>query len=690
MKLLYSIALSFLFLNANSQTFNGTGGFVPDDQQNHDLIINVSGLSSTTLNASLGVIQVCLDITHTYNADLNVHLISPDGIEINLFSGIGGGDDNFTNTCLNQSAPSSINTASSPFTGTFQPQESLGNLNNSTNGNGNWILRILDTYPADNGTLNSWSIEFGGGASVPVVFSESRLPIVLINTNNVSIPDEPKIDATMGIIFNGFGNVNHMTDPVNHYSGNIGIEMRGAYSQSLPQKPYAIETRDALNAELDTAILGMPSEHDWILLANYNDKVFMRNKLPYDLFEDMGHYSARSQYCEVVINGNYSGIYLFMEKPKRDKNRISISKLDTNENTGIDLTGGYIIKNDYWDGSNSWLSSFHPIDHPTFDVHLVYEYPQPDVITVQQKTYLQSFIYDFENTLYGANYADTINGYRKYLSITSWLDYLILNELARNNDGFKKSSIFHKDRDKTTGMSKLKAGPVWDFDWAWKNINECSIFSATDGSGWAHHINDCNPDVNSPGWYVRLMQDTLFQNDFRCRWEYLRGTILNDANLSNYIDSVALYLDSAQMRHFEKWGNLGVNTGTPEMEQDPATYAGQITKFKDWLDLRIAWLDANIPGNANGCDGTFATILENDLMEVLIFPNPASNYLYIESDKIIDEITLMEINGKEIFSNKYQAGIVQLDITEIPSGIYFCSILSTDGKTKIEKVVIHH
>lgn len=688
MKIIFAFLLFISSFLVKSQTYTGTGGFVPDDQLNHDFIINVSGLSPSTLDATNGLIQVCLDITHTYNADLNVHLISPDGIEINLFSGIGGGDDNFTNTCLNQSAPSSINTASSPFTGTFKPQESLGNLNNNTNGNGNWTLRILDTYPADAGTLNSWSIEFGNGASVPVVFSESRLPIVIINTNNITIPDEPKIDGTMGIIYNGFGNVNHLTDPINHFSGNIGIEMRGAYSQSLPQKPYSIETRDALNLEMDTAILGMPAEHDWILLANYNDKVFMRNKLAYDLFEDMGHYSARSQYCEVLVNGNYKGIYLLLEKPKRDNNRINISKLDTNENSGQNLTGGYIIKNDYWDGSNSWQSNFNPIDHPTFDVHLVYDYPAADKITPQQKTYIQSFINDFETTLYSVNYADTLNGYRKYLSLTSWLDYLILNELSKNNDGFKKSSFFHKDKDPLTGMSKLKAGPVWDFDWAWKNIWGCSIFEQTDGSGWAHHINDCNPDVNSPGWYVRLMQDTLFQNDFRCRWEYLRGTILSNAYLNNYIDSVALYLDSAQIRHFEKWGNLGVNTGAPEVEQDPATFAGQITKFKDWLDLRIAWLDANIPGNANGCDGQFLSLNEFESLNTLLFPNPAQSILYLEANEVNLMITVTDISGKVITSFLTNQFTQSMDVSSWETGVYFFKIESEVHRIKIQKIVI--
>ncbi len=121
------------------------GGGNIDDGQVNDFTLSVSGLTPTALNASHGLVQVCLDITHTYDSDLNVHLVAPDGTEINLFSGIGGGDDDFTNTCLSQSAATSINTSSAPFTGTFKPQETLGNMNNGQNGNGIWKLRIVDT-----------------------------------------------------------------------------------------------------------------------------------------------------------------------------------------------------------------------------------------------------------------------------------------------------------------------------------------------------------------------------------------------------------------------------------------------------------------------------------------------------------------------------------------------------------------
>ena len=326
MKQKFTLFFFLLFITlTNSQTFSGTVGTVSDDGQPNDFTATVSGLSSNQLNASLGLIQVCLDISHTYDSDLNVYLIAPDGTTINLFSGIGGGDDNFSNTCLNQSATNSINTAVAPFTGTFKPQETLGNCNNNQNGNGVWKLRIIDTYAQDEGNLNS------------------------------------------------------VTDIPNDFNGNITIESRGAYSQSLPQKPYKITTVDTESAELNVSLLGMPEEHDWNLIANYNDKVFMRNKLAYQVFTDMGHYAARNQYCEVVVNGIYQGIYLLMESIKRDNNRVDIAKLETTENTGIDLTGGYILKNDYWTTENSWQTQFQPIDHPELDVHLVYDYPKANL-----------------------------------------------------------------------------------------------------------------------------------------------------------------------------------------------------------------------------------------------------------------------------------------------------------------------
>jgi subtilisin-like proprotein convertase family protein len=682
------ISLFFLAsLNSFSQTFSGIGGAISDDGLNNDFLLNVSGLTPSALNAANGLVSVCINITHTWDSDLNINLIAPDGTDIMLLSYLGGSDDNFTNTCFSQSAATSIVSGSAPFTGVFKPMNTIGNANNGQNGNGAWKLRIVDTYAADAGNLISWNISFGPGAPLPNVFTSSNLPIVLINTFSQTIVNDPKINANMKIIYNGPGMMNHLTDAPNAYNNNIGIEIRGAFSSSLPQKPYSVETRNSLLLENDTVLLGMPAEHDWCLLATYNDKVYVRNTLANKLFDEMSHYATRSKHCEVVINGQYQGIYFLSEKIKRDNNRVNISKLDTIDNAGIQLSGGYIIKNDYWDGSNSWLLNYNPIDHPTYDVNLVYDYPKPDVITPQQKTYIQTFINSFESALYSPGFADTANGYRAYLSTGSFIDYFIVNELSRNNDGFKKSWYMHKNRDDKGG--KLKAGPVWDFDWAWADIPGCSIFSATDGSGWAHKINDCGPDVNSNGWYVRMLQDTTFQNELKCRWLNLRTSMLDTTSLFNYIDSTAIVLDLAQLRHQEKWGTLGVDVGTPEIGVQGATFLEDINIFKGWIASRITWLDANMPGNCY-------TLGVNDVPEeeavISLFPNPATEYAFvnIENTRVTKStlIVISDILGRNIETISVDRILndgMMIRISNYVNGTYFCRFMEK-GKDVVKPV----
>ena len=63
------------------------------------------------------------------------------------------------------------------------------------------------------------------------------------------------------------------------------------------------------------------------IIANYNDKTFLRNVLAFDLFEKMGHYAPRTKLCEVVVNDIYNGIYVFTEKIKRDNGRVDIAKV---------------------------------------------------------------------------------------------------------------------------------------------------------------------------------------------------------------------------------------------------------------------------------------------------------------------------------------------------------------------------
>jgi len=254
-------------------------------------------------------------------------------------------------------------------------------------------------------------------ASEPEIPPEDKLPLFSINTNGSTIVDEPKIDAELNI---------NQADIVS-FTGKIGIEIRGASSQMFPKKSYGFETRDENNEDLDVSVLDMPEEEDWILYAPYSDKSLIRNILIYDLSRDMGRYASRSQFVELNINNTFQGIYVFMEKLKRDSNRIDINKLKDDENTGEDLTGGYILKIDKTAGSNlgegyndqnSFTSLYDPPNATIGqEINFLYEEPDAEDITAEQKVYISNYMAQFEEVLASDDFADPILGYNAYIDV---------------------------------------------------------------------------------------------------------------------------------------------------------------------------------------------------------------------------------------------------------------------------------
>jgi len=515
-------------------------------------------------------------------------------------------------------------------------------------------------------------------------FEGSDIPLVVIEPNGgFPIPDEPKIKATMRIIDHGPDGWNAPSDPGNIYSGDIGIEIRGAYSASLPQKPYGFETRNPDGSNLNVSLLGLPEENDWILLANYNDKSFLRNALADHLFRRMGHYAPRTRHCEVLINGEYQGIYVLTEKIKRDKNRVDIAKLEAMENTGDDVTGGYIIKTDYYGDYDSWLSNFPPATRPEKRVHHVYVYPKPDEITEDQKDYIQFFVNSFEEALHGPEFTDWATGYKAYIDVNSFRDYFILSELTRNVDAYKKSRYLFKDKESKGG--RLHSGPAWDYDWAWKDIWDCYMFANTDGSGWAYQVNDCDVWPTPPVYMTRLLQDEHFANKLKRRYVDLRKGPLSTGSIFFYIDSVSTYLSEAQERHYDKWDILGENVGAPEVGNIPNTFAGEMSKFKDWISTRLAWLDANMPGDEYGplqLDEYPSTVFR-------LFPNPASQVVYIESDTPLQAVEIYSISGRKVYQNTSPSGYSDaVNIQGLPSGLYLVKIAVQSGEVISRKLVV--
>jgi hypothetical protein len=232
---------------------------------------------------------------------------------------------------------------------------------------------------------------------VPIVYCQvnvdtlsSNLPIVVIDTQGQTIRDEPKITAKMGIINNVLGHRNNNGDPFNGYDGFIGIEVRGNSTQDYPKKSYGFETRHEDGENNNVELLGLPKENDWVLYGPYADKSLMRNVLIFQLSRDIGRYAPRTKFCELIINDQYRGIYVLMEKIKQDRNRVDIAKLDENDVAGDSLTGGYIVKCDWSDGDGGWYSTYNVEDSYYGGAMIIAEDPEWLELNSKQRNYIEN------------------------------------------------------------------------------------------------------------------------------------------------------------------------------------------------------------------------------------------------------------------------------------------------------------
>lgn len=422
----------------------------------------------------------------------------------------------------------------------------------------------------------------------PVASSElsSNLPLVVINTSGQTVPDEPKIVATMGIVNNGVGSLNKITDAFTDYNGRIAIEVRGQSSQMFPKKSYQFETQDELGENNNVSLLGFPPENDWILYGPYSDKSLLRNVFTFKMAERMEeYYASRTAYCELILNGEYQGVYVLMEKIKRDKGRVDIATLNPDEIFGDDRSGGYILKVDKTDDINFSTDGWQG------DYYYQYVYPKAEDLVAQQKEYLSNFMSNTEDAINSSTYTNREEGYNKYLNVGSFVDFLLINELSKNVDSYRFSTYFHKKNDRNGG--ELFAGPIWDFNLGYGNVNYWSIY----GEGyelWAYDILESTE--SRIAWWKRLMKDAHFANLVYTRWQDLRANTWSDENVTRLIDSLVLVLNGSQQRNYVQWPILGTYIW-PNYDWQNNNYGDEVAYFKNWLLNRMEWMDNNLNGN---------------------------------------------------------------------------------------------
>ncbi|MBK8657804.1 MAG: CotH kinase family protein [Bacteroidetes bacterium] len=448
----------------------------------------------------------------------------------------------------------------------------MGLFNNGQNPNGNWTLILHDTYPfADEGFLIGWGVIFGTQPVHPFVFPSSNLPIVKITTqNSVVIPNDPKIEADFVIIDHGSGIRNYVNDTVYAYQGKMLVELQGFSGPSYPKKNYDFDLIDANGNKINTPLLGMPAENDWILKAEYLDASLMANPLTYELSRRMGLYAPRTKYCEVMVNNEYVGVYSLTEKVKRSAERLNIAKLNPEDTTGIELTGGYIIEMNINGDAPAWTSNFLPINYSTCSLNVEFKevYPKQGTIHPKQHNYIKSYVDSFELALHDGSIG--LQHWRDFISEKSFIDFQIVNEFSANYDSYGRSTYLYKE--KSTDGNQLHIGPPWDYDRA---------FASGTQTGWVWEITHLGWPF--PFWWSQLNNDSVYQRKLYCRWSTLRMNVLSTDSFMHFIDSTSYMLQEAAARNFTKWGELGVTD-----------YNSPVLNFKNFIQDRLQWMDNNI------------------------------------------------------------------------------------------------
>jgi hypothetical protein len=520
-----------------------------------------------------------------------------------------------------------------------------------------------------------------GDPAAQTAFTSSNLPIVIIHTGGKTIPNDVRITASMGVICNGNGKRNSVTDAPNAYDGKISIEIRGSSSSYYRKKSYNAETQDDSGENLNVALIGFPAENDWILYGPYVDKSLMRNVLMYRLSNAMGRYASRTRFCEMVLNGEYQGVYVLMEKIKQDKNRVAIAGLGPDDLSGDALTGGYIIKADR--GSEYFVSHFPPAGGSWY--YVIYQFHDPDGedLAPEQKAYIEGYMDAFEAAMNGPDFADPAKGYAKFIDVDSFVDHFLLNEICKNVDAYRLSSFFYKERDGRGG--KLFAGPVWDMDLATGNAN---YYGAEDTQNWQLDNLTTLPlalqDTRQPPlFWKKLVREPGFARKIRDRWQELRAGVLQTDKVTALINAMADTLNEAKERNFEIWSGPGEGGEgwwpVPSIFYTFTTYRQEVDYLESWIGKRLNWMDANVGALVTGVADAAPDRRPSGFRLMQNHPNPfnpstAFSYTLPEAARVTVEVLDFLGRRTAVLADREQkpgTHTAAWDASKAPSGVYF-------------------
>ena len=404
------------------------------------------------------------------------------------------------------------------------------------------------------------------------------------------------------------------------YEGALEIKLRGNSTRYLNKRPYKIKL------ESKSDLFGMGKNKHWVLLANDIDHTLIRNKITLDFAGAIGmKFASESQLVSVFLNGNYQGVYQLCEHIRVGKERVNIfdwedyflaeewsedldmKKEDYEEAANTPQTGGFLLEADFYAFTDSKASKVVTNFRQPFYFNTPEVVPEDSELYNYTKNYIQSFeyalhsedyIYNSDDKHYSAfviqydgkengwfasvsevDYTDpTFDGYHysRLFDLDSLVQNFMICELTMNWDSMKNSTFLYKDIEGPAYM-----GPVWDYDWAYGNINMYRIDTyITDDWHTTNNYFTREQFYQSVQWNRYLIKDPYFLMKAYEKYKSIRQNELKD-----FLDSLEYYQEFLKFDgalNDKRWGYGGRNG---------EKYAKATDSLQNFIYDRVAWLD---------------------------------------------------------------------------------------------------
>lgn len=408
---------------------------------------------------------------------------------------------------------------------------------------------------------------YEGEGSDEQLYQLTNLPTVVINTANAQeiTSKEVEITSTVHIISNGGTSL--LTDT------ETGVRGRGNASWNFDKKPYRLKFSEKRSP------LGAPaSAKKWTLLSNHGDKTLMRNILAFEVSRRLGmEYTPFCHPVDVVINGEYKGCYQLCDQIEVRTNRVDIEEMEERDNSGTNLTGGYLVEIDaYAEGEDVYFYS-------TKGIPVTIKSPDDDKITAEQRKYIEDYFNLMESSVFASNYTDAESGYRKYLDLDSFLRHFIIGEFTGNTDTYWSVYMYkHRAKD------RFYVGPVWDYDLAFENdyrtypINSASDFIY-------YEKGSCASDAVKQMVNRIVREDMAARNELIATWNEAKLNGIDEASLLEYVEDTATLLEESQRLNFLRWPIL--DQWVHMNFQALGSYEAEVGTVKTYIKERIPKLD---------------------------------------------------------------------------------------------------